>query len=861
MSETYINEAALSDEQAARLKKKGIKHTTDSVKELNGRSAIINLSNIVYKADSSYIDNLVKYCDYIRSYQQRIVAVPVSAWFRINRERVEEAHNPIGAICRFMKQSPSDFRTKFRGITFIFYNADKKSFAIVADEYKATEYRTVIKLLEELVLKEEATPLVAIKQPPRGGSPKSPVKDAKKDENKEKEIEDKKQEVVDAITAAAENSESEEEAWNQLDEDENLAKLLVELEEEDSNKPTFNSARTARMTKLNDEFMEKTIRGKKVRDIIYTPKKEIPSKHLKVDSINEEWTDMKFINFQDTYDINLDITHMLSDLSKKTYPISIIDLKVEDTSTNMDYIDTYTVQTEDGFGKRATLVFDIPKFKSNRFMRLRGNEKVMSGQLMLLPCLKTDEDTVQCVSNYNKIFIRRHGLKGRSYPSSDTLNKALHKFTSTYKDNKEIKVWFGDNTAICSKHELPADYIDIASEVNRIETKTAIYYFNQDEYYENYRVDASLGLPYAINKADNSIRYFNGEGNCKLVSLQILDELINESASFRELAATIKPATRLNYSEASLMANKIPLVVVMGYTLGLNGVIKYCKGAEFAGEKTGKDPNQFGWIKFSDGYLIYPITYSNSMLLNGLSTCPTEMYSIMDVDKRSMWLDFLDEFGGRILSDGLDNFVDCFIDPITEEVCKDCSIPSDYFGMLMYANNLLADNKYNRHTDISGNRYRTIEIVAGYFYKALSKAYTDYKVQVKRGRKVGITMKRSAVIDLIMEDPMSSDLSILNPLLEREAANSVSFKGLSGMNSDRSYGLDKRTYDDSMINKLALSTGFSANVGINRQTTIDMDIVGTRGYIKPTKKEEMSVTKTFGMTEAITPFGTTRETL
>ena len=63
-----------------------------------------------------------------------------------------------------------------------------------------------------------------------------------------------------------------------------------------------------------------------------------------------------------------------------------------------------------------------------------------------------------------------------------------------------------------------------------------------------------------------------------------------------------------------------------------------------------------------------------------------------------------------------------------------------------------------------------------------------------------------------------------------------------------------------MINKLALSTGFSANVGIDRQTTIDMDIEGTRGYIKNTDKDDMSITKTFSMSEAVTPFGVTRET-
>ena len=46
-----------------------------------------------------------------------------------------------------------------------------------------------------------------------------------------------------------------------------------------------------------------------------------------------------------------------------------------------------------------------------------------------------------------------------------------------------------------------------------------------------------------------------------------------------------------------------------------------------------------------------------------------------------------------------------------------CKLPTDYIDLLIYANNLLADNKYNRHTDISGNRYRTNEIVGVFIYK------------------------------------------------------------------------------------------------------------------------------------------------
>ena len=41
-------------------------------------------------------------------------------------------------------------------------------------------------------------------------------------------------------------------------------------------------------------------------------------------------------------------------------------------------------------------------------MKLKGNEKTLNGQLLLLPVIKTDEDTVQIVTSYRKIFIRRY---------------------------------------------------------------------------------------------------------------------------------------------------------------------------------------------------------------------------------------------------------------------------------------------------------------------------------------------------------------------------------------------------------------------------------------------------------------------
>lgn len=846
MDEKIINEASLGQDIESRLKKSGIDISTDNIDEIKDRNVVIDTS-CINGNDKTFIENLIKLCSSILDYDKKIINIPVDGWFQKSKD-IERGNTPLGAIYRYIKQNPRGFRSNFVGFTFIFYNVHGEYFPLYVNDYKAAEFTTFENLLTTLTTSHAIHNLTGI------GNKKSPVKDVKSnEEEKEDEAEDIVDNVVDNIEAIAASNEEELDA---MYDDEYIAKLISELDEDESDKPKLNNARTARLSKLNDDFLNKKVSGRSVKEIITSEKNntEIPSTSMKISSINEEWNDIKFVNFEKTYDVNEDIIKILAEFTNKEYPVSIIDFKIEDTSTNQDYIDTYTVNMEDYQGKRFTLVFDIPKFKNNRFMRLRGNEKVMSGQLLLLPCLKTDEDTVQCVSNYNKIFIRRAGLEGRSYPYSDRLLKSIKKYTG-----KKLKIFLGDNSAICSKYSLPVDYIDIASQVNRIETENFVYFFNQDTYYSELGAKKKKGfIPYCLNKNNSEIIYYEVESGVPISKI-IADRIVDEDKELYTLYHSTKSADRLNYSEASVMSNKIPLIVVMGYSIGLSEVLNLL-GIEKKTTIDPEDKESYGVIKFEDGNIYYPITYANSMLLNGLSKCETEMYSIADIDKRSMWLDFLDDFGGRILADGLSNFAELFMDPITKEVCEHCGIPTEYFSMLNYANKLLADNDYNRHTDITGNRYRTNEIVAGYFYKAISKSYADYKAQVKRGRKVGMTMKRSAVIDGIMSDPMSSDLSILNPLLEIEASNSVSFKGLSGMNSDRSYGLDKRTYDDTMINKLALSTGFAANVGINRQTTIDMDVESPRGYIKDTNEDDMSITKSFSMTEAVTPFGTTRVT-
>lgn len=664
----------------------------------------------------------------------------------------------------------------------------------------------------------------------------------------------KKEALVDYIKDQVANGE------DPLDNnDRTLNKLVADLSINDDDGIKFSATRISRMNSLNDKFLEKEIDGKTVKQIIEKSKinDPVPKTSLPIDSIDDEWDNLTYINFDQAYDPKEDIITILQDLSNKSVPMSVRNLEIEDISTSEDYLDLYKIELEDAYGKRFKLNIEVPRFINNRYMKLRGNTKILSGQLMLLPVIKTDEDTVQVVSNYNKIFIRRYGTTtGKSYPIVDMMIKAINKMERDgYKGIKTVR---RNNSRNCSKYQLPVDYIDLASEFDTIENSEYIFYFNQDTIRKKYNISKDeIRIPLWYNKSTKKIGYWNPEINvCDQISGMLF---VNDIE--REYFDNASKSTKYTYSQASILNTKLPLIVVMAYSEGLQkAMTKANIEFDILDKRERYDKTIYDVIKFNDGYIRYRLNLNSSLLMNGLKECNTEEYSITQINSKAMWVDFLDIFASKIIADGLDNFYDLMIDPITAQTCREYHLPDDYISILAYANQLLVDNKYNKHIDITGNRLRTNEVVAGYFYKAISKAYGDYQRQLKRNKKdATMSCKRSAVIDSILLDPTESDASALNPILDCEAASAVSFKGLSGMNNDRSYGLDKRTYDKSMSGIIALSTGFASNVGLTRWTTIDANVVGERGYIKSTKDTEMTDTKTLCMTEALTPLAVTSD--
>ncbi len=806
-------------------------------------------------------------------YTKKTVFVPVYGWNPANGTNLFDYRknlNPISVLFKKIRFAQNDLKA-FNGITFVFFgkNGYFKFDAEHCTPQFYTKFMRFIRALEnnedireEEDDQEENTPDAITADIVADIETNSNVKihNLTGNANTAKTLKDvDKAVLVKKINDAAKLSKNKEDTLEKLEADKDVKRILADLQDDADSGINISATRANRITNAQDSFTKKMLDGKSIKTMIEEGNrpKELPESSIPIITINDEWHHMKAINFEKTYDLDADIVKCLNSLSDKNkqYPISILDIAKEDTSTSEDSIYTYTVKCEGYNGVRFTLKFDIPKFRNNRFMRLRGNEKIFSAEMPLLPISKTSDSRTQIVSFYNKLFVDRYNTSsGKSNPYSDRFIKTISK----YKGNN-IKVIRGDNSRVCAKYNLPIDYIDLATVYSKIIfhsneiNDNIVIYFNQDEIRKVPGINTKNGIPIAMTEK-GKVLYYNAKNESTIS--QFIASVIDDE-DFIKLYAKQPELKRSTYSRVWILNTYIPTIVILAHDIGL------IKAMDMAGIKydiSSKRTESFAedYIKLKDGYINYKNSYDSMMLMNGLKDCNTEEIGIADLNKKSTWIGQLENFGGRNKSDGLDNFKDLMYDPITVEISRDYKLPTTYHEALIYASNLLVDNKYTKHIDISSNRYRTNEVVAAQFYRVLSTSYREYIGNAKRGRKTPMSIKQSAVIDMILQQNNTSDLSVFQPLLEIETKNTISTKGVTGLNSDRAYTIDKRGYDKSMINVISMSTGFASTTGVNRATTIDPAITEGRGYFKQSKIEDGSVTKTLCMTEALGPFEVTR---
>lgn len=644
--------------------------------------------------------------------------------------------------------------------------------------------------------------------------------------------------------------------------------------------PPTSIQRLARIKKIQDNEKNLSLDDKPITEIIKEAESKIIDDHeINVDVINSKMKNIKFDNFEKGYNdklLNYDLINILKSFSEKDRPLYLINLEKKDTSTSLDKVYTITATYEDERGSRHTLTFDMPKFVNNKFIHLNGSDKLFINQILPLPVTKVAPDEVQVSSNYNKIFIRRFGKVVSSKISK--FHKALPDV-----DNKIVKFTKGNNISDNAPYMTTIEYDELSSKYSTIElcNSKIIIYFNQNEIRhlcetDGIEFDENKVIPFAIQTLKNDEKRYImldaindaiiGENEKSPIDF-IVDIISEDIPSFREDFSKLSSSKRMVYTRATIMAKKVPVVLLLGFLDGLEPLLNRMK-VNYTFTQTRpvlKEKSvEKGIIKFKDGYLVYDFyPFTNSLLLNGLTDIPTEEYEFLEFSNKDIYYEIFQKmFGRRNIGVAFENFNQLFIDPITKEILKDLNLPTNFIDLIIYANTLLENNTFDLDGDLKNYRIRTNELVNAHLYKLLSKAYENYRVSADNRMPTKFNIKRDDLKKDIMSSQIMEEYSTLNPIYEIDRMRATSFKGPGGCNVDNAFSVAKRAYNDTMIGVLAQSSPVSANVGISRILSLNPNIKSLRGYIEPgdpSKLENIDATKMLSGAELLVPMTATHD--
>lgn len=656
--------------------------------------------------------------------------------------------------------------------------------------------------------------------------------------------------IVDKVMDSIESVDEIEDETN--DKSIDLSTELMEDVDDDTMKMVYlnniektKMGVTAKKNSKRDELLREQQKKIKIGEntLEELTKKELPTpiehhvvKSKAAPTTNEAIKDVAFSNFEKTYlekDYKKHIAKVITSVNNKPIDMNIISVDVEDTSDILNLKETYTIVYEDSLRTRHTVKVNLPKFIDDRYMLINGGLKHLQKQFFMNPIVKIGPDSVQICTNYKKVFLYRIGRK---------FNPNFTKFGKLVDDpSNGIICKSGNNTEPNREYLTCLEYDELAKQYSTIKIGNATFDFDMHRLMEiTGETDQSLdklivGYTKSGNNKVTPIFYDRKSETGDLITLMLSYSKPEVLEKFKTLSTGKKYA----YNEAVLMAKHIPVIVLLCFFEGLTTVIrKFGDSVTYTDKKTSNDGNMY--IKFSDGYIKYPISDTQACLLfNGLSEINTSLYSISDMDDKSTYLDIFETLvGTAYITGALNNFYDWLIDPITEDILNSLNLPTDVVSVFIYASNLLADSQYKSDIDLHNQRLRDFEIIPAILYQQLSMAYSRYKQTANNPNPVKVSLDEDCVLKDIVALTTVEPHSRLSPMIDANKEHFASLQGLSGMNQERAYKPDKRAYHDSMRGVVGLTTATDGNAGKIRQLVLEPRILNTSGSFEVCETDE-----------------------
>lgn len=550
-------------------------------------------------------------------------------------------------------------------------------------------------------------------------------------------------------------------------------------------------------------------------------------------------TGSQFVNVTREYEQKLmdrDIVATLMNLSKPSDGFYVTDVQITDVSNVTSLVNDWKITMKSKVSNLQNVIhIRIPKMFNGRFF-VNGNWYTIDKQDFPLPVLKINSKTVIITSNYNKITVARYDTK--SLVDLTALRKVIDKqLNKTGTANKYVKP--GSNVNANSHYISTIEFDEFAKIWYSliVAESNAEFCFNRNDCLKRWGFvtvkdnEFCCGMINQVPVVINTETGYTRQG--KTLVQTIVDIMPND---VQDEFYKVKPGKTSMYTTIKI-GGTVPLGVAIAAWEGMSSLLK-ASGVEYQFvEPRFKDP-QYILYPFKDKTLAIKNTILSQLVFNGFYRINTKAYNYADfevpiTESNSVYVDIFNQLFFSQYSQ-LTTFItyhNFFVDAITSDVCNHYNIPNTITGLLIYATNLLCDNTYTNEFNSSLYRIRCSEIIPAMIHYHLAMEMSKYNNRTgSKSRKSKFQFNPNAIIQELTNLETCNQISALNPTIELHARETVSTKGFRGVNNNRAYSEARRSYNPSMIGKIAMSSPNSANVGMQRQLTADPKIESVRGY-------------------------------
>ena len=548
-----------------------------------------------------------------------------------------------------------------------------------------------------------------------------------------------------------------------------------------------------------------------------------------------------FTNVSHEYEeklMNRDIVATFMHLSSLPDGFYVTNVDVTDISNANNLTNKWTITLKNKLNESArpnVISIKVPKVINGRFYN-NGIWYNIGKQDFPIPILKIDKRKVILTSNYNKITVDRYDTK--SLVDIGMFAKLIASLTSPDGSNKYAHP--GSSVGTNSRFISTIEYDEYSKRWDTFTNKEAkcLIMFNRQKCLKHYGFVTVNQDEFCCGMLNDKPIIVNVDTGLTREGITLTETMLNTlPQDMVSKYSKMKPGKLAMYSRIKI-GEFAPLGLAIAAWEGISSLIKKCNTDIKYVDKSFADPKYFT-IPFKDKSIAILNTIQNQLIFNGFYRVNTKAYNVADFNVPIMKPNsvFVDVFNQQIFKtySQLTPFItyyNFFVDAITKDVCDHYNLPNDISGMLIYASNLLADNGHAAETQSSLYRIRSSEIIPAIIHYKLALAISRYTNAIgSKNKNKKINFNPNEVINELMTNvPNVEPLSALNPFVELHERENVSRKGFRGVNDDRTFSVDKRSFESSMIGKMAISSVNNKNVGITRQLTADPKIESVRGY-------------------------------